>query len=97
VDEKKALKPSKTTYQRTPKPSSGSTNLMIRRKGLAIMINAIRRSEMSPWVAAFAGAAVAGAAVYIILNIYHPGLVGTPPPGYYYKVLPIPQNATVVH
>ena len=95
--EKDAIRPERLDLERHPKPSSGTVNLIIRRKGAAIMIEATKKVAMNPWVAAFAGAAVASMVVYFALNLYHPGLVGAPPPGYYFKVEPIPANATVVH
>lgn len=92
-----AIKPAELHLERHPKPSSGTVNLIIRRKGAAIMIAATRKVAMNPWIAAFAGAAIAGAMVYFLANFYHPGLVPAPPYGYYYKPEPIPTNATVVH
>ena len=43
-------------------------------------------------------AAIMGLSVgALIMMNYHPGLVPQAPPGYFYKVEPIPANATVVH
>lgn len=83
--------------ERHPKPSSGTVNLLIRRKGIAIMIEATKKVAMNPIVAGLVGAMVAGAGVFLLTSMFHPGLVSSPPPGYYFKVLPIPENVTVVH
>ena len=92
-----AIKPIKLDLERHPKPSSATVNLLIRRKGAAIMIAATRKVTMNPIMAAVVGAAVAGAAVYLLTSLYHPGLVPAPPYGYQFKIEPIPANATVVH
>ena len=93
-------KPMKTDYSRTPKPSSATTNLIFRRGGLKAMMQATKNVSMDPRLAGIAGAAIAGAGVYILLSIWHPGLVQPPPcmsPGYFCTPTPIPQNVTVVH
>lgn len=84
------------TYMRTTKPTSASTNLLIRRKGLGIMITATKQVAMDPKIVGLACLAVGVAIAYLAFSYFHPGLVTAPPPGYEYVVKQLPTNVTSV-
>ena len=92
-----AQTPDKIDLERHEKPSSGTVNLLIRRKGAAIMIEATKKVAMNPWVAGVCGALVAGAAVYLLLSLTAHPADCIAQAGFYCRLTPIPTNATVVH
>ena len=107
TDPAKALKPATLKLRRMDakgpvregeegKPSSGTTNLIIRRKGAAIMIEATKKVAMNPtFVAIMVAIAVFGGS-FVLFNMWHPGFAPcNPPPGYYCGNVRLPTNITV--
>lgn len=93
--EGKPAQPKSVKYTRDPKPSSASVNLIFRRGGLKAMMAATKSTAANPILIAVMVGIAMFALAFMIGQFYHPGLVSAPPSGYYYKVLPVPQNVTI--
>jgi hypothetical protein len=76
-------------------PTSLSTDLLFRRKALQQIINATKGADFKQLLPYFVIALAMGLALgFSIFQVYHPGLVQAPPPGYTYSLTPVHPPAT---
>lgn len=89
-------KPFKMTFQRITQPSSASVNMIFRKGGAKAMLSATKNVAMDPKLVGVLCIVMGLTVGYLIATLWHPALVSGPPPGYYYKAVPIPLNTTVI-